>query len=325
MPPFLLSDLPVADVLADILAASRSGAVVVTAPPGSGKTMLVPAAVLDDLPKGLKVVLMQPRRLAARAVAQQIARLRDVPLGGEVGYQVRFDACVSRDTRLVVETNGIMLRRLLSDIALEGIGAVVLDEFHERTLEMDLVLGLLVRIRQTVRPDLRVIVMSATLAAEPVAKMLGCKIVATEERIFPVSIRYQSRTARPDLVESVAASVAEALKITDGHLLVFLPGVGEIMKCEQALQSLAQRHGHSLLTLFGDLPPERQESVLADCGQRKIILSTNVAETSLTIPGVTAVIDSGLARQMQVSSATGLERLELIQISQAGHMLAALE
>ncbi len=317
MPPFLLSDLPVADVLADILAASRSGAVVVTAPPGSGKTMLVPAAVLDDLPKGLKVVLMQPRRLAARAVAQQIARLRDVPLGGEVGYQVRFDACVSRDTRLVVETNGIMLRRLLSDIALEGIGAVVLDEFHERTLEMDLVLGLLVRIRQTVRPDLRVIVMSATLAAEPVAKMLGCKIVATEERIFPVSIRYQSRTARPDLVESVAASVAEALKITDGHLLVFLPGVGEIMKCEQALQSLAQRHGHSLLTLFGDLPPERQESVLADRGQRKIILSTNVAETSLTIPGVTAVIDSGLARQMQVSSATGLERLELIQISQA--------
>src|SRR5690606_19291510 len=166
-------DLPVAAELARIVAASRGGAVVVTAPPGSGKTMLVPAAVMDDLASGQKVSLIQPRRLAARAVARQIARLRSVRVGGEVGYLVRFDACVSRETRLIVETTGIMLRRLLDDIALEGIGAVVLDEFHERTIEMDLVLGLLVRIRQTLRPDLRIVVMSATLAAEPVAKLLG--------------------------------------------------------------------------------------------------------------------------------------------------------
>ena len=207
----LPADLPVAAVLGDVVAASRTGAVVVTAPPGSGKTMLVPAAVLDDLPPPARLILLQPRRLAARSVAHQIARLRDVPLGGEVGYQVRFDARVSRDTRLIVETTGIMLRRLLNDISLDGIAAVVLDEFHERTVEMDLVLGLLVRVRQTLRPDLRIIVMSATLAAEPVARLLGsaghaghadgpggfqagiCPIISADGRLFPVEVRFARR------------------------------------------------------------------------------------------------------------------------------------
>lgn len=335
MSPFFPTDLPVAEVLDAVVIAARSGAVVVTAPPGSGKTMLVPAAVLDDLPRGMKLVLMQPRRLAARAVAQQIARLRNVSLGGEVGYQVRFDACVSGDTRLVVETTGIMLRRLLTDVSLLGIGAVVLDEFHERTLEMDLILGLLVRIRQTIRPDLRIVVMSATLAAEPVARLLGsrlseaflpdgqpptpngCPIVSTAGRVFPVDIRYRGRGEQHDLHELVATAVSEAMRTTDGHTLVFLPGVGEIKKCEQTLAPLAQRQGYALRTLFGDLPAEQQDNVLSEMGQRKIILSTNVAETSLTIPGVTAVIDSGLVRQVCVSSATGLPRLELRPISQA--------
>jgi ATP-dependent helicase HrpB len=166
-------DLPVAGVLGDVVAASRGGAVVVTAPPGSGKTTLVPAAVLDDLGPTGSVVLLQPRRLAARAVAHRIARLRGSAVGGEVGYQVRFDSQVGRTTRLVVETTGIMLRRLITDVTLPGVAAVVLDEFHERSLELDLVLGLLVRLRQTVRPDLRVVVMSATLAAEPVSRLLG--------------------------------------------------------------------------------------------------------------------------------------------------------
>lgn len=318
LPADLPLDLPVAGELPRIVAASRSGAVVVTAPPGSGKTMLVPAAVLDDLPAGQKLTLIQPRRLAARAVARQIARLRGVRLGGEVGYLVRFDACVSRETRLVVETTGIMLRRLLDDISLEGIGAVVLDEFHERTIEMDLVLGLLVRIRQTLRPDLRIVVMSATLAAEPVAKLLGdCPIVHAEGRRFPVSVRYQRRGEQRELPDLVAATVPEALRETNGHTLVFLPGVGEIMRCEAALAPLADRQGHALLKLFGDLPPEEQDRALLDTGQRKIILSTNVAETSLTIPGVTAVIDSGQARQLRVAPATGLPRLELVPISQA--------
>ncbi|MFM8291653.1 MAG: helicase-related protein, partial [Planctomycetia bacterium] len=322
MPPLRLpADLPVATVLDRVVAAARSGAVVVTAPPGSGKTMLVPAALLDDLGPTGRVVLLQPRRLAARAVAHQIARLRGGEVGGEVGYQVRFDARVGRDTRLVVETTGIMLRRLLDDISLEGIAAVVLDEFHERSLEMDLVLGLLVRIRQTVRPDLRVAVMSATLAADPVARLLGgeatCPIVSASGRMFPVETRYLRHGDRRDLVELVAATVPEAVRRTEGHVLVFLPGVGEIMRCERELAAAVEREGHVLLPLFGDLPPEQQDRVLDDVGRRKVILATNVAETSLTIPGVTAVVDSGLARQMRVAHATGLPRLELVPISKA--------
>ena len=311
-------DLPVAGVLDEAVAASRGGAVVVTAPPGSGKTMLVPAAVLDDLPAGERVILLQPRRLAARAVARRIAQLRGGRVGGEVGYQVRFDSCVGRDTRLIVATTGILLRRLLDDVALEDVGAVVLDEFHERTIEMDLVLGLVLRIRQTLRPDLRVIVMSATLAAEPVPRLLGdCPVVHAEGRRYPVAVRYQRRGERRPLAEVVAAMVPEAVRETAGHVLVFLPGVGEILRSQQALAPFAERQGLALLPLFGDLPAEAQDRALADLGQRKIILATNVAETSLTIEGVTAVVDSGQARQLHVSPATGLPRLELLPISQA--------
>ena len=320
--PRLPADLPVASVLADAVAASRTGGVVVTAPPGSGKTMLVPAAILDDLPPDARVVLLQPRRLAARAVARQIAHLRGGEPGGEVGYQVRFESCVGRDTRLVVETTGIMLRRLVGEVALERIAAVVLDEFHERSLEMDLILGLLVRLRETLRPDLRIVVMSATLDAGPVAALLGglsagCPVVSAEGRVFPVQTRYLKHGDRRDLVERVAAAVPEAIRGTDGHVLVFLPGVGEIIRCQQELAQSLDRQGIAVLPLYGDLPPDQQDRVLADIGRRKVILSTNVAETSLTIPGVTAVIDSGLARQSLVSHATGLPRLELVPISKA--------
>jgi ATP-dependent helicase HrpB len=313
-----LNELPVASVLPDAVAASRQGAVVVTAPPGSGKTTLVPAAVLDDLPSPRKVILIQPRRLAARAVARRIAQLRGCLVGEEVGYQVRFDRQAGRDTRLLVVTTGILLKRLLDDVVLEDISAVVIDEFHERTIEMDLVLGMLVRIRQTVRPDLRIVVMSATLAADPVAQLLGgCPIIHAEGRPFPVQVKYERRGEQGQLEDRVAKYVAEALRATPGHVLVFLPGVGEIMRCERALASLAERDGHALLLLFGDLPAEQQDRVLDDLGQRKIILATNVAETSLTIEGVTAVVDSGQARQLRVSPATGLPRLELVPISQA--------
>jgi len=332
--PSAAGDLPVAGVLGEVVAASRGGAVVVTAPPGSGKTTLVPAAVLDDSPAPGRVVLLQPRRLAARAVAHRIARLRGSALGGEVGYQVRFDSRVGRDTRLVVETTGIMLRRLVGDITLPGIAAVVLDEFHERSLEMDLVLGLLVRLRQTVRPDLRIVVMSATLAAEPVARLLGagqgpaeggggeagasgCPVIHAPGRMFPVETRYLRHGDRRDLEVLVAEVVPAALKGTTGHVLVFLPGVGEIRRCQEAVGQFCERQGHAVLPLYGDLPPEAQDRVLDEIGCRKVILATNVAETSLTIPGVTAVVDSGLARQSRVSPANGLPRLELVPISKA--------
>ena len=324
-----LKSLPVADVLDEVVAASRprvageGGAVVVTAPPGSGKTMLVPAAVLDDLPAGARLILMQPRRLAARSVAAQIAKLRGCELGGEVGYQVRFDSRVGRDTRLIVETTGIMLRRLLDDVTLMNIGCVVLDEFHERSVEMDLVLGMLVRVRETLRPDLRIVVMSATLDTGPVARILapgapgGCPVVSTAGRLYPVAVRYGRRGDQRELVDQMADAVGQALKGATGHVLVFLPGVGEIMRSADAIDPLADRQGHSVVILHGELPPEQQDRVLEETGGRKIILATNVAETSLTIPGVGAVIDSGLVRQMRVSSATGLPRLELIPISRA--------
>ena len=313
------ADLPVAGVLDDAVRASRAGAVIVTAPPGSGKTMLVPAAVLDDLPANRKLVLIQPRRLAARAVARRIAQLRGGRVGEEVGYQVRFDSCTSRDTRLLVVTTGILLRRLLDDVAIEDVGAVAVDEFHERTIEMDVVLGMLIRVRQTLRPDLRIVVMSATLETAQVAQLLGqCPVIHAEASRFPVETRYQRhRSAKRPLQETVAAVAPDALRETPGHVLVFLPGVGEIMRCREALAPLALRHGHALLPLFGDLPPEQQDAVLDDLGRRKIILATNVAETSLTIEGVTAVIDSGQARQMRVAPSTGLPRLELVPISQA--------
>jgi ATP-dependent helicase HrpB len=313
-----LPELPVARVLTDAVIASRSGAVVVTAPPGSGKTMLVPAAILDDLPKPQAVILIQPRRLAARAVARRIAYLRDGRLGDEVGYHVRFDKQMGRDTRLLVVTTGILLRRMLNDVALEDVGAVVIDEFHERTVEMDLVLGMLVRIRETLRPSLRIVVMSATLDTQPVARLLGgCPVIQAAGRPFPIQIRYERRGERGPLEDRVAKHVREALRSTPGHVLVFLPGVAEILRCQNALTPIAERDGHALLPLFGDLPPEQQDRALGEWGQRKIILATNVAETSLTIEGVTAVIDSGQARKTHVSPATGLPRLELMPISQA--------
>ncbi len=326
-----LKNLPVADVLDRVVAASRpqagdtgqGGAVVVTAPPGSGKTMLVPAAVLDDLPADKRLVLMQPRRLAARSVAGQIAKLRGCEIGGEVGYQVRFDSRVGRDTRLIVETTGIMLRRILEDVSIPDVACVVLDEFHERSVEMDLVLGMLLRVKGTLRPDLRLVVMSATLDTGPVSRMLGpgspagCPVVSTSGRLHPVEVRYGRRGDQRELVEQVADAVGRALKGSSGHVLVFLPGVGEIMRCADAIDPLAERQGHSVVILHGELPPEQQDRVLEETGGRKIILATNVAETSLTIPGVGAVVDAGLVRQMRVSAATGLPRLELIPISRA--------
>lgn len=338
--------LPVTNVLEQIVLASRAGPLVLTAPPGSGKTTLVPPAILDDLSDGRSVVLLQPRRMAARSVARWIAAQRQVKLGQEVGYQVRFDRCASKSTRLLVMTTGVLLRRFVEDLdyqpdaqarvpdyqpdgrardpLLDGIGAVVLDEFHERTLEMDLALGMLWRIKETLRPDLRLLVMSATLDAGPVSKRLGgCPVIEASGRVFPVEIRYAKRRDEGRLHERVLATLASLP--TDvksnglgsrGHILVFLPGVGEIRATEEACRVWAARQGMEICTLFGDMPAEAQDEVLRPTAKRRLILSTNVAETSLTIEGVTVVIDSGFQRQQRYSSEVGLSKLELIPISQ---------
>ncbi len=316
-------DLPVSAVLDEVVAASRTRAVVVTAPPGSGKTTLIPPAILDDLGSEGDVVLVQPRRLAARAVAAEIARRRGCRLGGEVGYRVRFDVMASRETRLSVETTGIMLRRLLDDVALEGISCVVLDEFHERSIEMDLIFGMLCRLRRELRPDLRIVVTSATLQTAPVAAALGgpeaCSVVEAEGRCFPVDVRYLrrgERAIRDDVVELIRRQLPGVLRGSDGHVLVFLPGVGEILRCQRVIEPLCDQQT-LVLPLFGDLAADQQDRVFADDGRRKVILATNVAETSVTVPGVTAVIDSGDARQLRLAPGTGLPVLELVPVSKA--------
>jgi ATP-dependent helicase HrpB len=211
--------------------------------------MLVPPAILDDLSSEESVLLLQPRRLAARSVASQLAQLRQGRLGGEVGYQVRFDTKVSQETRLFVQTTGVLLRRLLDDVSLETVGGVILDEFHERTTEMDLILGMLIRLRQTVRPDLRILVMSATLETEPVAARLGgAAVITATGRPFPVDVRYLKRGRSPthprDLPAAVERTISDALRSTDGHVLVFLPGVGEIHATARLIEPIARAAGH---------------------------------------------------------------------------------
>jgi ATP-dependent helicase HrpB len=243
---------------------------------------------------------------------------RGTRLGEEVGYQVRFDSRTGPRTKIEVITEGILLRMLHEQPFLEGIAAVIFDEFHERSLSSDLALGMTRQIQQSVRPDLKVLVMSATLAAGPIAAYLGgCPVVESAGRMFPVSVRYLPSLDKRPIEELAAAGVEQVLKDTAGDVLVFLPGVGEIRKTATRLKGLAEEQNLAVMELYGDLPAEQQDAVLAPGPRRKVILATNVAETSLTIEGVTAVVDSGLARIQRHDEQTGLDRLEITSISKA--------
>jgi ATP-dependent helicase HrpB len=320
MPDNGLSPLPIDDVLPRITASLGSSQnVVICAPPGAGKTTRVPPALLDPALKiAGRVLVLQPRRMAARAAARRIAYEQGTPLGEGVGYQVRFDQRIGPRTRIALVTEGILLRMLHDEPLLESIGAVVFDEFHERNLNSDLALGMVRRIQQTVRPELRIIVMSATLDAAPVAGFLGdCPVISSEGRVFPVDVRYAGNSDKRPLGSLVAAGVEHVAERTHGDILVFLPGVGEIRQSSAELQTFAGRRDMRLFELYGDLPPEQQDAVLAPSDRRKIVLATNVAETSLTIPGITAVVDTGLARQLRFDPSVGLDRLALGPISKA--------
>jgi len=320
MSPAVLPRLPIDDVLPQLVSTLReTNALVLRAPTGAGKSTRVPPAMLDAglAPKG-QIVMLEPRRIAARATARRIAFERGVRLGAEVGYQVRFDEQASRDTKILVVTEGVLLRRLQDDPFLEGIDAVLFDEFHERSLNSDLALGMVRRVQQEVRPDLKVVVMSATIAANPVSAYLhGCPILDSEGRTFPVEIRYARRFDRVPLEQVVLEGVTEVLPKTLGDILVFLPGAPEIRRAARELDALARRHDLAVMPLFGDLPPEEQDRVLMPCERRKVVLATNVAETSLTIEGITAVVDTGLAKIMRFDPQVGLDRLELSPISKA--------
>ena len=319
-----MDPLPIDDILPDAVAALRAApSLVIEAPPGAGKTTRVPPAILAAGLSGRgEVVVLEPRRLAARLSARRVAEELGERVGETVGYQVRFEEVAGPRTRLRYVTEGLLTRRLLADPALAGVGAVVLDEFHERHLQGDLALALLRRLQRTARPDLKLVAMSATLDAGPVARFLGAASLRSEGRRFDVAVEHLSpeEAARPDvrLEEAVARAVRRLHREgMDGDVLVFLPGAAEIRRSREALAEWAAASGVDLLPLHGDLPPDEQDRAVQPGPRRKVILSTNVAETSVTIEGVVAVVDSGLARVASHSPWSGLPTLEVRKVSRA--------
>jgi ATP-dependent helicase HrpB len=314
------TELPIDAVLHEVLAAlKQQSSVVLQAPAGAGKTTRVPPAILDAALAGAgQIVVLQPRRLAARAAAARIAAERNVRLGDEVGYQVRFERQASRATRILAVTDGVFVRMLADDPFLEGVSVVIFDEFHERSVNTDLALAMVRRVQLDLRPELKLVVMSATLAAEPISAWLGgCPIVRSEGRTFPVEIRYAPHSPHGPIAPHVARGIQSILEATPGDVLAFLPGVAEIRQTQRELTAGGRTQNVAVMPLYADLPLAEQQAVLERAKTRKIVLATNVAETSLTIEGVTGVVDSGLARVLRLEAALGIDRLETTRISRA--------
>ncbi|CAA0088386.1 Uncharacterised protein [Halioglobus japonicus] len=328
MNPDAINDLPISDVLEQLKARMSEGnEVVLQAPPGAGKTTIVPLALLDQawLGKG-KILLLEPRRMAARAAAARMAQLLGEPVGETVGYRIRMDSCVGERTRIEVITEGILTHQLQRDPGLEGIGLVIFDEFHERNLDSDLCLALAQHGRELYRegPPLKLLVMSATLDGEAVSNILGnAPIVTSSGRQYPVETRYGDPfQLRNSIVEPTVSMVLLALRERTGSILVFLPGQREISAVSRNLSDALKALGDEtvqIASLYGGLSLERQQLALrpAPDGMRKVVLSTNVAETSLTIEGITVVVDSGLVREAIFDPPTGLTRLTTRRISRA--------
>ncbi len=313
--------LPIDPLLPDIVSALREHpALVLVAAPGAGKTTRVPLALLESGLAGVgEVVVLQPRRLATRLAAQRVAEERGERVGVAVGYQVRFEDVRGPETRLSFVTEGVLGRRLLSEPRLPGVSVVVLDEFHERHLQSDMALAQLRALQRGARPDLKLVVMSATLEAEPVAAYLGdCPVLRSEGRRFEVSVEHLPTPDERPLEQQVLSALKRLVQGgLDGDVLVFLPGAAEIRRARDACAEFAERHGFDVLPLHGDLPPADQDRAVRTSPRRKVILSTNVAETSVTIEGIAAVVDSGLARVAAHSPWSGLPSLKVARVSRA--------
>lgn len=311
-------DLPIKDIIEDVRQKLRTNnTLIVHAPPGAGKSTILPLALLDQqVFENKKILMLEPRRLAARTIAQRMSDLLGQNIGDTVGYRIRFDNKVGPDTRIEVLTEGILTRMIHRDNALEGVGIVIFDEFHERSIHADVALALCREAQQILRPDLRIMIMSATLDMPRLSELLHAPVASCQGRQFPVEIKYTGQQDEWLLPELTAQTVIKAIKAHHhGDVLVFLPGQAEIKKCEEILQKSVK--GVLIHPLYGQLPQHKQfDAILPNKhGQRKIVLATSIAETSLTIEGVTIVVDSGFGRTSRFDPKSGLSRLETVRIT----------
>ena len=320
-----------------------NSSLVVTAPPGAGKSTLLPLTILSSLGEGEKILMLEPRRLAARQIAERMAQMLGEQVGETVGYRVRFESRVSKRTRIEVLTEGILTRMIVDDATLDGVSVVIFDEFHERSINSDLALALTRQAQQIIRPDLKVVIMSATIDASNICAALQAPLIESEGRMFPVELHYADEDTDPrDIAAAAASTTIEAYKRHEGDILVFLPGQAEIERCFELLSNshdLTTSPSHHNTTnpttspshlittstsqhltihpLYGNLSPEDQRRAIAPSapGERKIVIATPIAETSITIEGVRVVIDAGLCRQVVFDARTGLSHLETVRIS----------
>lgn len=313
VPPF-----PIHDLLPTLKEKLREvSTVILQAPPGAGKSTILPLALLqEDWLRDQKILLLEPRRLAARSVANRMADLLNETIGETVGYRVRFENKTGKNTRIEVVTEGILTRMLQQDTALEGVGLVIFDEFHERSLHADLALALTNQLQQIFRSDLKIVIMSATLDGAALSKLLNdAPILTSEGRQFPVELIYTDADPRESIAVNTVQLVKKALAEQTGDLLVFLPGTGDILRVQEQLEAACP--GKAICPLYGDLSPQKQqEALLPDAlGRQKVVLATSIAETSLTIDGITAVVDAGYSRIPVFDHRSGLTRLETVRVS----------
>jgi ATP-dependent helicase HrpB len=310
-------DLPITEIISDVQKQlSGNNTLIVNAPAGAGKSTLLPLALFDEpWLEGKKILMLEPRRLAARSIAVRMSSLLGEEVAQTVGYRIRFDNRVGTKTRIEVLTEGILTRMLLDDNSLDGVGMVIFDEFHERSIFADVALALCREAQQILRPDLRIVVMSATLDMPQLSELLSAPVVQSKGRQYPVDIVYAGQTDRTLLPELTARMVVKASKENEGDILVFLPGEGEIRKCEEILKS--HLPDFAIHPLYGQLPQNQQNAAIFPnkSGLRKVVLATSIAETSLTIEGIRTVVDTGYGRTSRFDPNSGLSRLETIEIS----------
>jgi len=311
--------LPIDDVLPEFLrTVTTASNIILHAPPGAGKTTRIPLSLLEIIPpEAGRIVILEPRRLAAVYAARWMARLLNEEVGQTIGYSIRFDSRTSAATRVEVVTEGILTRRIQNDPILEGVAMVIFDEFHERSIHADLGLALCLDVQRHVRPELKLLVMSATLDCQSLARLLGdAPVISSAGRMHPVEVRYLEDRHQGPFLPRVVAAIRQAAAQTTGDILVFLPGSGEIRSCAALLVEAGfSDHGCAIHPLYGDLPFEEQQAALRQGLQRKIVLATSIAETSLTIEGVRTVIDCGLSRRLRHDRASGMNRLVTVRES----------